>query len=848
MASCVVRLSARRARRPSLAGGKGAGLARLAWAGFPVPPGFVITTSAFRAPLDAALGLPGLDAARRFCLEWAIPPAPRRSILAAYRRLASGPVAVRSSLVGEDAASASFAGQLESVLDVTGDAALLEAVRYVLASAFGDRLWDYLHRPDTAASIAQAGSTLSRSVPRGAPVPPLALAVVVQAMVPAEVSGVAFSLDPVTCRPGVVIEAVPGLAQDLVRGRARPDRYRLDPRGELSESVPVRPGAPLLDEIRARALGALVHEIAAFAEEPQDVEWAFDSGGFHILQSRPISSIAGKPVYSRRMVSDMAPGLVKPLVWSAKYAPIVQNVFAPVFEKLAGPTGIDYSAMSVLLYSRVYMNTSVFGEIFKRLGLPPNFFDVLAREDKAARRMFRFRLGRLPALVRHVRFVRRESRIGRRVGPFLESHRRELDAFRTLDWSAEIPDALLGHFARLRALHGRTQWYVILVSVNMLLRSRVLGRMIVRRWPGTDPRDVIKGYGRRSSLVPFEEIRSLAEAARGLERGLLERMAGPDAFDVAAALAALVPAAAGLGDVLTARFDRFMSRFGFLSANGSDFSETPWIENPRTIWRTIGRLALQTDAGPSPAQAEAHRDEVLGLVRAGFGPLRRRVFDRLHASTVLYMEFRERISLAMTEDSYWMRRCLLALGAELVARGVVAEASDVFYFFEDELALAVRDPAAAAAAAGLVSSRKAELVRDASLDPPETLCGGEPSPVAGPPAEGLEVLSGIGASAGIRTGRARVVHDPAFEGGGLGAGDILIVPFTDVGWMPILSGVGGIVAESGGQLSHTAIIAREFGIPAVVSVGNATRLIRDGQTVQVDGTAGRVYLRPDGEA
>jgi phosphohistidine swiveling domain-containing protein len=97
----------------------------------------------------------------------------------------------------------------------------------------------------------------------------------------------------------------------------------------------------------------------------------------------------------------------------------------------------------------------------------------------------------------------------------------------------------------------------------------------------------------------------------------------------------------------------------------------------------------------------------------------------------------------------------------------------------------------------------------------------------------------------VRKGRARIVHDPALEGGGLGAEDILIVPFTDLGWLPILSGIGGIVAEAGGQLSHTSIIAREFGIPAVVSVGNATRLIRDGQAVMVDGTAGRVYLRPD---
>lgn len=829
MAPLVVLLSRRAACSPATAGGKGASLARLTRAGYPVPPGFVITTAAFREPLAAALRVAGRDGnlarARRACLDWAVPDRLRRSVLAARRRLGPGPVAVRSSMVGEDAVAASFAGQLESVLSVSGDDALIDAVRRVLASAFGDRLWTYL------------GPAGGRA---------LALAAVVQSMVPAESAGVAFSVDPVSGRPGIIIEAAAGLGDGLVRGRVRPDRYRLDPRGELAEAVPVRPGSPLLAEAAVRALGELVHEIAVFAEAPQDVEWAYADGRFHILQARPISAMAGRPVYSRRMVSDMAPGVVKPLVWSAKYAPIVRNVFAPVLEELAGPTGLDYSRVSARIHSRVYVNVTAFGEVFKRLGLPSNFFYVLAREDKATRSMFRFRLDRLPALVRHVRFVRRESRIGRRVGPFLESHSRALDAFRTLDWAAEPPEALLGHFDRLKTLHGRTQWYMILVSVNMLIRSRLLGRMIVRRWPGTDPRDVIKGYGRRSSLAPFEEMRGLAAEARGLDRALLERIAGPDDLDVAGALAALPPE--GPGASLRAGFDRFMARFGFLSANGSDFSETPWIESPRLIWRTVARLALQVSPEPSTAGAEARRDEVLALVRAGFGAVRRQAFDRLHASTVRYMDCRERVSLAMTEDSYWMRRCLLALGAKLVGRGVVGGPADVFYLFTEELERAVRDPdsAPAAAVAELVAARKVELARDAALDAPETICGDEALPLETPSAAGLEFLAGIGASAGRVRGRARVVLDPGLADRDYGPGDILVVPFTDVGWTPILAAVGGVVAESGGQLSHTSIIAREYGLPAVVSVRNVTRLVPDGALLTVDGTAGRVYIHSDG--
>ncbi len=851
MASMVISLSRRKAVDPSISGGKGAGLARLVKAGFPVPPGFVIAASAFHEPLNSAFQLTvsdagspeakGLEAARRFCLGWDIPAATRRTIFDAYRRL-GGPVAVRSSMVGEDAPADSFAGLLDTVLDVSGEDALVEAVRRVLASAFGDRLWAYLRKSPVRTPSA---SSDQKPVPAPDPStrPPFAvpsLAVVVQSMVRAEASGVAFSVDPVSCRPGVVVEAVPGLGEDLVQGRVRPDRYRLDPRGELDEVLPARPGAPLLPEHLARRLGELVRSVADVAETPQDVEWSWDGRRFQVLQARPISSLAGKRVYSSRIVSDMAPGLVKPLVWSTKYAPIVKNVFGPIFEAIAGPTGIDYTRMSARFYSRVYMDVTLFGELFKRIGLPANFFEVIAREDKAARRRFRLRLRMLPVLLRLVRFAWRESRIERRVGPFLGSQHGKLDDFRSMDWASQSPDALVGHFRRLQALHADSQWYVVVVTANMLIRSRIMGRMIVKRWPGTDPRDVIKGYGRRSSLVPFEEIKKLAEEARRLDRALLELMAGDDRFEPVAALAG-----SEAGRELVRRFEAFLGRFGFLSANGSDFSETPWVENPRHIWRSIGRLALRHGSAPSPDDAETHRQEVLGQVRSGFGPLRRRVFDRLHASTVRYMDCRERVSLLMTEDSYWMRRCLLALGGRLVERGVIAAAEDVFYLFEDELARVLTDPAEGTAAAGRVAARKAELERDAALDPPDTLCGGELARLEPPTAEGLESLSGIGASPGVVKGRARVVRDPALSTDHFGPDDVLIVPFTDIGWAPVLAAAGGIVAETGGQLSHTSIIAREFGIPAVVSVDNATRLIRDGQLVTIDGTAGRVYLHSE---
>ena len=824
MAARLVPLSSRKATRTPLTGGKGAGLARLLKAGFPVPPGFVITTVALREPMDSArrlIAAGGLDAARRYCLDWAVPASLSRAVIEAYQRLGRGTVAVRSSLVCEDSASVSCAGLLDSVVDVEGEAALLPAVRRVLASAFGDRLRVYFDKGGA-----------------GGPAPSVCLAVVVQRMIHSTVSGVAFSADPVTGRPGAVIEAVPGHGESLAQGRVRPDRYRAGPRGELQESHPAEAGNPLLSEDMVKRFAELVASIADHEGSPQDIEWSFDGRDVHVLQARPITSLAGRQVYSRRMVSDMAPGLVKPLVWSAKYAPINENVFAPIFESVTGPGTVDAAAISARFYSRVYVNVTTVGGILTRIGLPPNFFDMLAREDRAAPARFRPNARTLLAAFRLGRFVRRESGIDRRVQPFLESQERELDAFRSVDWASLDPDALVAHFARMKTLHGRSQRHIVLVSLNMHVRNRLLGRMITRRFPGIDPREVITGYGRKSALLAFEEIERLAGAARALDRGLLERMASDSGTEPSVELAASEP-----GRRLLDEFRAFMDRFGFLSASGSDFSEPPWIEHPRMVWHAVARLALAPETRRS-GDAGADRAAVMREVRAGLGPIRRRIFDWLHASTIRYMHCRERLSLLMTEETYLMRRCVLALGQRLAERRVVEQAEDVFFLFDSELDRVLRDPAEAAAARSRVAARRAELAGHASVDPPETFCSDQHVTLDAPTADGLEFLSGIGASAGVLRGRAHIVSDPGSDAGRFGPSDILVVPFTDVGWIPALAGVGGVVADTGGQLSHTSIIAREFGIPAVVSVQNATRLIADGQTITLDGAAGRVYLHP----
>jgi pyruvate,water dikinase len=188
-----------------------------------------------------------------------------------------------------------------------------------------------------------------------------------------------------------------------------------------------------------------------------------------------------------------------------------------------------------------------------------------------------------------------------------------------------------------------------------------------------------------------------------------------------------------------------------------------------------------------------------------------------------------------------MRRVYLALGDRLVERGVLVRPEDIFFLAFDEVRGATVDKDSPTLH-GLIEKRRSEIARDAAIDPGDTLCGRSSESVVAPSAEDRVYLVGIRGSPGVARGAARVVTDPSLVNGPLTKADIIVVPFTDIGWTLLFPAVGGVVAETGGQLSHSSIIAREYGVPAVVSVRDATRIIRDGQTITVDGDRGRVYL------
>jgi pyruvate,water dikinase len=793
----------RQASKPEV-GGKGSSLLWLAQQEFKTAPGFIVATEAF---IDGQLG--GVDAQ----------PKIEEAIRDAYRQL-GGRVAVRSSMVAEDGVDASFAGQLDTHLNIEGADAVMQTVRACWSSMANPRVSEYLKQHNGDFDIA--------------------MAVVVQKMVEARAAGVAFSADPISGEDVVIIEATRGLGDVVAGGLVNPGRWVVSSEGKILDTQNNSPEDPALTDEQACEFAQIVRRVGVNAGSPQDVEWAWDGRDFILLQARPITTLHDRDTYSSRFVSEMVPGLVKPLVWSTTTSAIAENVFAHVFDELLGKGNVDASKLVRRIHSRVYANVTLLGKACEKLGLPANFFETITRGERPTNvRQSFLSLTNLPEKFRLMRFVWRNSRAARNIEAFVTHRHAELEPFRRLDASALGIEELLSTLEQLKTYHSDAQWYVFITALNMSVRNRLLGRMVRSAAPDVSPGDLLSGSAPSQALGANRALLDMASLARGMDESSKQDIISGDIGAIHAALNKTNP-----GKALLETMDRFIAQFGFLSANGTDFSLPSWRETPAMLWQMVGRLAGQEQ--PSFTDAAERQRVALATVRSHLRPVRRMRFNRLLTATLKYLDLRERVSQLISEDAHLMRRVYLALAEKLTAQGKLAQCDDIFFLAHNDVEGLARGTMSAEEAKRLVAARQFELAKDAGFDPPEVMRGGVSARRRGNVEEekSSDVLTGISGSAGVVEGRARIVRDPSLAPRDLSRSDILIVPFTDVGWTPLLAGIGGIVAETGGQLSHTAIVAREYGLPAVVSVKRATQRVREGQLLLVDGGEGRVYLQP----
>ncbi|WP_248929829.1 phosphoenolpyruvate synthase [Paenibacillus hamazuiensis] len=867
-----------------LVGGKGANLGEMTQAGFPVPSGFCVTTEAYWTFIRQSGRMPEFfrrlehvradqleeiaelgRAIREHLVTVPIPADVREAIAGALRRAgARYAYAVRSSATAEDLPMASFAGQQDTYLNVCGEEQLLEAIRKCWASLFTDR----------AISYRAKNRFDHRSV---------LLSVVVQSMVFPEVSGIMFTADPVSGRRSTVsIDASFGLGEALVSGLVSADLYQVR-EGKLTHKKIARKKLAIYslpeggtvkkelpeEEQQSQALGdpqilelaALGGEIERHYGSEQDIEWCYAQGRFYIVQSRPITSLYPLPQIGVEL------GGVPHLFFSFGHQQMMTDAIRPMGLSLlrtmfpfGKPSTREESLFTTAAGGRVYVDiTPLFALKPARRLLPKalrNIDEMIGNgvAEYVQRESVR-QVPRLPGIEKSVRGF---------AGPVLLRVVRNL-LFASVPQAGRAVNAYVDDFykqaaERLSGVTGPERVMRIQEQIGTMLRrlftelfayplagviSSFLIRGLADRWLGKP--DVIHVLNKSLPGNLTSElglmIGDLADAARPYPQVIeLIRHAEPGQFREK------LRQAEG-GDVFGAAWDRFMELYGMRCPGEIDVTRPRWREDPGTLLPSIDSHMRSMQPGEhrakfaqGAAEAEQAACELLERLRAQpLGWLKAKLMSRLLRVYRGLMGAREHPKYLMMRNFELAREGILAEARVLVGEGVLKREDDVFYLTLNEL-LGLTRGERPVDLEQLLEKRKEEYDRFRTLTPPRLMTS-EGEIVIGrrhqqDAPEGA--LLGTPVSAGVIEGIARVVLRP--EEAKLQKGEIMIAPFTDPGWTPLFHSAVGLVMEVGGLMTHGAVVAREYGLPAVVGIDGATKLIRDGDRIRLDGTRGYVLV------
>ena len=876
------------------AGGKGMNLARLTRAGFAVPRGFIIATNAYRQFVNDNRWLPPilagvaeLSAEDASALERAsaqiraafsagkIPQDLGAAIRAAYADLGEKPVAVRSSATAEDLPDLSFAGQQDTYLNVIGVEKLLEAVIHCWSS-----LW-------TARAIVYR-------IRNGIDHQEAALAVIVQEMVESEASGVLFTANPLTgLRSETVIDATFGLGEALVSGQVEPDHYVVDAlyghiltktlgakkiatRGKAGGGVEtIEADADeerhALTEEEILQLTELGQQIQKEYKFPQDIEWGLAENKLYILQSRPVTSLYPLPKQSfDPLIVWFSFGAVQGLLDAM--TPLGQDAIRMALSgagKLFGAQILYYQAdvivpagerlwikVSDLLRNpvgaRVYQTILGFAEPSVR-----QILQGLANEPRLGTRQGHVKLSSIGAVLGFLFPVL--GRVARNMHNPLKA-RAEFQAYIE---SQLVPPTITGEDKFIR-LAQRLQFMQAQISTTLyrllprfvpVLGPTVASLRLLARLGGSE-KDIQTDHGFSASAlevtrglpdnVTTEMDLALWKTAKAIRQDQVSYTAflDSDARTLASRyLNGTLPEAAQ-----TAIVD-FMRRYGMRGVGEIDMGQPRWREEPTSIMQTLqSYLQITEEMAPDALFEKGAKAAELAIERLAMqarrssgGEIKEKMVRALAQRIRILMGLRESPKFFIVRLMGIIRSELLASGDEFVREGIIERPEDLFFLHFHELqALANQDSRDWKT---LIAERRELYDREnRRKQVPRVLAsdGRAFYEGIGAVADTGSVISGSPVSPGVAEGIVHIIFDP--RGAQLAPGEILVCPGTDPAWTPLFMAAGGLITEVGGMMTHGSVVAREYGIPAVVGVHQATTRLKDGQRIRIDGTAGKIML------
>jgi len=847
-----------------VAGGKGASLARLASAGLSVPTGYHVTTEAYRRFVAAnnlqariAAAIERVDVSRpetlaaasqaitQLFMEATIPTEIADAVTQAYATLpgTSPAVAVRSSATAEDLPTASFAGQQETYLNVSGAAAVLEATRKCWASLWTARAIDYRARLNI-------------------PVADVALAVVVQALVPAEAAGILFTANPVNGRRDqMVVNASWGLGEAIVGGAVTPDTLTLDKAtgnviaretaeknvqtvrvngGVQEQPVPANlRRAPVLDAGQAAELVRLGNQIEALYGMPMDIEWAWADGKFAIVQARPITALPEpqaepptdwklpKGAYAalRNNIVEM---MIEPLtpLFSTLGLNAVNTSLGGLLTRFFGKPGMMPEPLIITVNHYAYYNGSVrFIPVLKiMLGAP----GIMKRMfTGAVERWTEDGRPRYIATVEHWRSQPwRKAPAAEILSAVRELAEAAIDAYGALVGGV-IPAAWISE-ALFTGVYKLLKWRDAPNAPTYLLGFDSLpiqGEKALY--------DLAQWVREQTGLVAYLRATATSQLVVQFEEGQT-----PPDVDV------------DTWNAWQRRFRAYLHDYGHQIYN-LDFGTPVPADDPAPVLETFKLFLGGQGENPHERQQETtrKREEATATMLNRLKGLRLRLFQKTLARAQRFAPLRED-GLAAVGLSYpLLRQMLFELGRRFVTAGMIAEAEDIVWLTENEVADAATrldrgqplENLSAHIPQRQAECRAAQQVEAPMMLPQMIVFGFDLMQLKTGRRKRKKgnALKGVAASPGSVTAPACVVRGPE-DFAQMKTGDVLVAALTTPAWTPLFARAAAVVTDIGGPLSHGSIVAREYGIPAVLGTGSATRAIRSGQVITVNGSAGMV--------